>query len=139
MDPRAGYALKRLQVALRTRMDDVLSHEGLTTPQYSALSALEQEAGLSNAELARRSFVTPQTMIRILDLLEAAGLLARVAHPTHGRVLQVVLTEAGQARVAACHAGVNAVEAQMLGPLSTAERVQLNDLLGRCAEALEAS
>jgi DNA-binding MarR family transcriptional regulator len=55
MDDRIG---KRVQAGLRSGMDRALETKGLTTPQYAALSALERESGLSNAELARRSFVT---------------------------------------------------------------------------------
>ena len=56
---KIGYQLKRLQSLLRARMDAALDERGLTTPQYAALSAIEAAPGLSNAALARRSFVTP--------------------------------------------------------------------------------
>src|SRR5690349_14688618 len=121
MDPRVGHALKRVQAALRARMDEALSARDLTTPQYAVLSALEREPGLSNADLARRSFVTPQTMLKIVELLEAAGLVSRSAHPTHGRVLRAELTDEGRARVAACHAEVAAVEARTTARLSPDE------------------
>src|ERR1700722_9693573 len=86
-DDRIGYLLKRVQHSLRSRMDKVLESKGLTTPQYAVLSFLENEPGASSAELARRSFVTPQTMIRIVENLETLGLIRREPHPTHGRGL----------------------------------------------------
>ena len=137
MDRRVGYLVKRVQAALRNEMDRVLASEELTTPQYAAMSALEREPGLSNAELARRCFVTPQTMIRIVEGLEDKGSLARTEHPTHGRILEATLTTAGRKAVAACHQRVAAVEHQMLRALSEAERRSLADLLERCAAALE--
>ena len=79
VDRRAGYLVKRVQVALRSAMDRALLSEDLTTPQYGVLSALQKAPGLSNAELARRSFVTPQTMIRIVASLEDKGLVTRGA------------------------------------------------------------
>jgi DNA-binding MarR family transcriptional regulator len=136
MDDRVGYVLKKVQAALRGKMDEVLHARGLTTPQYAVLSALEREPGLSNAELARRSFVTPQTMLRILENLGALGLLAREPHPTHGRVQQVELTAKGKRLVAGCHHGVLAVEQRMLKGLSPTERHQLLELLARCAQSL---
>src|SRR5277367_4602784 len=63
---RLGYALKRAQHALRVRMDEVLRPLGLTTAQYAVICVIEQEAGISNAGLARAAFVTPQTMTGIL-------------------------------------------------------------------------
>ena len=65
-----GYIFKRTQLALRGAMDDALVTVNLTTPQYAALSEPSKEQGLSNAELARRCFVTPQTMHQILGGLE---------------------------------------------------------------------
>jgi len=59
---RIGYELKRAQHALRLGMDEELRGLGVTTPQYAAMSVLAEEPGLSNAQLARRSSVTPQTM-----------------------------------------------------------------------------
>ncbi|MCA9691846.1 MAG: MarR family transcriptional regulator [Myxococcales bacterium] len=134
---KIGYQLKRLQSLLRARMDAALDERGLTTPQYAALSAIEAAPGLSNAALARRSFVTPQTMIRILDKLLARGLIVRASHPEHGRVLQTTLTARGARLVARCHAGVDAVERQLVAPLDAAERGALLDALERCASALE--
>jgi len=136
---RVGNLLKRLQAGLRNAMDGVLLERGLTTPQYAALSALEREPGISNAELARRSFVTPQTMIRIVDNLESMGLIRRASHPTHGKVLMTTLTKSGAKLVASCHEDVARVEAQLLSDLRSSERNSLQQLLERCAVAIEAT
>ena len=137
MDRRIGYLLKRVQMALRAEMDHILVEKGLTTPQYSALCALESHPGISNAELARQAFVTPQTMIRIVENLEAMGHVARASHPTHGKILMTTLTRKGARLVASCHADIAAVEEHLFGPLSRGERAMLQTLLERCAHALE--
>ncbi len=139
MDEPVGYLLKRAQAALRSELDRVLESKGLTTPQYAVLSALERDPGLSNADLARRSFVTPQTMIRIVENLESLGLIRREPHLTHGRILVASLTREGKRLVGACHEGVDAVERRMLQGLSTSERSTLQKLLARCVDALEGS
>src|ERR1700685_2008204 len=97
-DPYAmiGFALKLAQQALRTRLDSGLREIGLTTPQYAVLNFLKDEAGASNATLARRAFVTPQTMQAILVALERSGLIARTPHPEHGRVQTTELTALGR-------------------------------------------
>jgi DNA-binding MarR family transcriptional regulator len=138
VEDRVGYLLKQAQHALRTAMDRALRERGLTTPQYAVLSALDEQPGLSNAELARRAFVTPQTMNSILVLLERAGLVERRPHAEHGRVLTTVLTPAGAELVRACHEAVERIEQRMLAPLSNAERAQLATLLRTCAKALRA-
>ncbi len=93
--------------------------------------------GLSGAELARRSFVTPQTMNVILTNLEAAGLVVRRPQPEHGRVLQTYLTEMGEDSVAKAHGLVEAVEGRMLDRLSQDDRRRLLEALRGCADALE--
>lgn len=117
-------------------MDEALKELGVTTPQYAALSVLAEEPGLSNAALARRSFVTPQTMNQILVRLEAAGLVKRRPHPEHGRVLQAHLTEEGEKLRRECERRVDAIEERMVYELSEEERLRLLELLRRCSEAL---
>ena len=132
-----GYELKRVQHALRLTMDRGLGEGGLTTPQYSVLSTLAAEPGLSGAELARRSFVTPQTMNVIVTKLEDAGLVQRRKHPVHGRVLQAYLTEAGRELVSRADEIADEITRRMLAGLDESERSRLLDMLRGCAEALD--
>lgn len=134
---RVGYELKRAQHALRVEMDGALRGVGLTTPQYAALAVLEGESGLSGAELARRCFVTPQTMNGIVVNLESAGLLERRPHPEHGRVLQAYLTGEGEAMVSRAHAPIEAIEERMLAGTGEDERGRLLRALRDCADTLE--
>lgn len=138
VEDRVGYAMKRAQHALRTRMDEALRGVGLTTAQYAALSALDEAPGLSGAELARRGFVTPQTMNGVVANLEAAGFLTRRQDPAHGRVLRGYLTEAGRETLGVAHGLVREIESRMVAPLDGAERERLVVALRRCADALEA-
>jgi DNA-binding MarR family transcriptional regulator len=136
LENRIGYELKKAQHVLRLRMDEALKELGVTTPQYAALSALAEEPGLSNAGLARRSFVTPQTMNQILARLEEAGLVERRPHPEHGRVLQAFLTKEGKKLRQDCATRVDAIEGRMVAELSEEERSWLLGMLRRCSAAL---
>src|SRR5919204_154925 len=84
-------------------MDAALRHLGITTPQYAVLTFLDESPGLSAAQLARRAFVTPQTMQRIVANLQAAGLIERDPHPELGRVLEVRLSDRGRGVLMECH------------------------------------
>jgi DNA-binding MarR family transcriptional regulator len=130
--------MKRAQHALRNGMDGALRDVGMTVAQYAALSALEAVPGLSGAELARRGFVTPQTMNGILVNLENAGLVVRRPHPEHGRILRSFLTEAGQELVSRAHVVVEDIERRMLAGLGWEDRRRLLEALRSCADALEA-
>ena len=139
MEEQVGYVLKQVQQVLRAKMDEAVGHRGLTTPQFAALNALGAGGELSGAALARRSFVTPQTMNGIVGNLAAAGLVARGADPIDARVVRVALTAAGRARLDACGRAVAAVEERLLSGLRPDERPWLLDALRRCAAALAAA
>ena len=105
-----GYAIKRAQQALRLHMDRQLKGLGLTAPQYNVLCSLEAEPGASNARLARRAFVTPQTMQSMLVKLDRAGLIERTPDAEHGRIQRTQLTKAGQDVLQQAHRSVRETE-----------------------------
>ncbi len=137
-DPYAtiGFALKQAQQALRTRLDSGLREIGLTTPQYAVLAFLEVEAGASNAALARRAFVTPQTMQAILIALERAGLVARTPHPEHGRVQMTQLTARGRGALKAASGIVADAEERLRNASAPFDPQAVAAMLLRLAEAL---
>ena len=133
---QVGYLVKQLQQEVRAAMDQALATHGTTMATYAAMAALAEDPDLSNAELARRCFVTPQTMNRIVRDLTDEGLVVRAPAPDHGRILQTSLTETGRARVAACRQDVDVVQDRMLRELDAAEVDVLTSLLTRCIAAL---
>ncbi|BCM26193.1 MarR family winged helix-turn-helix transcriptional regulator [Methyloradius palustris] len=92
---------------------------------------------ISNAELARAAFVTPQTMQGILVNLERGGLIVRRPRPEHGRAIMTELTMAGQKVVTEGAKAADAVENQLLSMLTIEEARLLCELLKRCAVALD--
>lgn len=139
MAKRLGYAVKRVQHALRTRVDEALRPLGLTAPQYAVLSAIELDPGISNAALARAAFVTPQTMQGIVSNLERSGLLRRTADPAHGRILRGELTPRGRKALGQAHALVTEIEAAIVASLSPDEVVNFAMRLTEWADALTPS
>lgn len=132
-----GYNLKVTQHRLRQHLDAELARVGITAPQNAVLLAVAGNPRMSNAELARAAFVTPQTMQAILVNLERAGLIARTPHPEHGRVIMTELTPTGQKAVADGAKAADIVERRMLSLLSDDEAKLLCDLLQRCAAGLD--
>ncbi len=133
---RVGYLIKRAQTVLHDAMTDALRSRDLTVTQFAVLTALDDEPGLSNADLARRAFVTPQSMHAVLQELERRQLVVRRTHPQHQRVLQAALTETGRRTLRSAADAVNIVEERMLGQLSEPARSRLASALSSCIEAL---
>jgi len=130
------YLIKRAQAALHAELGAALRRHGVTVAQYAVLTVLDEEPGLSNADLARRAFVTPQTMNQVLRELEGKRWVTRRAHPDHGRIRQADLTAEGRAVLRACHRAAGAIEERMLAPLSARDRRELDAALRACIDAL---
>ena len=133
---RVGYLIKRAQTVLHNAMADTLGPHGLTVTQFAVLTGLDEEPGLSNADLARRAFVTPQSMHAVLQELERLQFVVRRPHPQHRRVLQAVLTEAGRRTLTSAANAVDAMEEQMLRKLSNPARSRLASALSACIDSL---
>lgn len=116
-----GYLLRQAQVAHRQCMEHALAGAGLTPPQFSVLTMLVAYPGASGADVARLSLLTPQTVSVIVGNLERMGALQRTRHATHGRVLQMEVTEDGRRLLAQCRENVRAVEQDLLNGLSQAD------------------
>jgi DNA-binding MarR family transcriptional regulator len=130
------YLIKRAQAALHAALAPALRQHGATIAQYAVLTVLDEEPGLSNADLARLAFLTPQTMNQTLRGLEDKHWVTRRPHPGHARILQAGLTQEGRAVLRACHAAADAIEEQMLAGLSPEDRRQLEAALRACIDAL---
>src|SRR3954451_16047426 len=113
MEPRVSYLVGRLDRILRRRLGDALAPHGLSLPEYTALSVLAARSGLSNAQLARRSLITPQAANEVLSRLEGRKLVRPGADPDHGRVRRTELTAGGRRLLAQADAAVDRVEREM--------------------------
>jgi DNA-binding MarR family transcriptional regulator len=136
-DGAVGYLLRQAQLALRRAIDTALRDMGLTTPQFSLLSVLDVEPGLSGAELARASMLTPQTTNGIIAALERDGRIHRAAHPRDRRLLQIAVTAAGRSLVVQARERVLEVERRMTADLSDTQRTQFRRWLVACARSLD--
>jgi DNA-binding MarR family transcriptional regulator len=134
---RVAYSVGRLERAVRRELGRVTRRFGLTVAQYTALSVLEARGELSNAQLARWTFVSPQAMNEIVHAMAAKGLLARAPHHRHGRIVVIRLTSQGERILAQCAREAQRLEEIMLVRLSPLQRSQFRTLLRTCTEALE--
>ena len=132
-----GYLVKRVQQALRRRCDDALRPTGSSMAQYVVLRALADHQDASAAELARRCFVTRQSLQDVLRGLRAAGLVEDADLPARGRARALALTEAGRRRLDAADDAVKSVETSMLQGTSPESRSEVTSALTLCAENLE--
>jgi len=138
-ESRIGYLVYRLERRLRSRLDDAVRAQGVTTTEYVTLSVLRRHDGMSSAELARWAFVTPQAMNSVITALERRRLVRRRPDPQHRRVLRTSLTRKGIDVLDGCERSMDAIERDMLQQIAPDEVDRLRTLLVQCAHSLEAT
>ena len=133
---RLTYLVKRLEMAERARMEEVLAAHGVTLHQYTALSLLERRDGLSSAQLARRHFVTPQAMNQLVATLERDGLIRREPDAANRKILRASLSDKGREVLAACHVAVDELERRMLAGFTADQERAFREALERSLQGL---
>jgi len=131
MSQHAGYLLKVVQHEIRKKMDLELNKIDLTTAQYALMSVIDEFPGASNAELARKCFVTPQTMILIVRKLEERSIIKRRDSQSHGRIQKVDLTNLGSDTLKKAHSIVEGIENELFKDLTESDLSRLCELLNK--------
>ena len=124
-----SYIIGRLDRSLNRHIRHVLSPLGVTIGQYTALSVFDSRGQQSNAQLAERTLVSPQAANELIKVMAKNGWIERQPDPTHGRIIQISLTETGLALLQQCDAAIAKLEDAMLQELNEAERVTLKQQL----------
>jgi DNA-binding MarR family transcriptional regulator len=82
--PNLGFVLHDVARLLRKRFEQRVRGFGLTRSQWQVLVHLAQHEGINQVGLAEILEIEPITLLRILDRLEAAGLVERRTPPPTG-------------------------------------------------------
>jgi DNA-binding MarR family transcriptional regulator len=136
-EPGMSYAIARLHQRVFAGITERVAPYGLTALQFTTLSVLSRHgAPLSTSQLARRAFMTPQSMSEVIHALERKGLIKRNPHPNHRRTLPATLTAKGRRVLTACDASVSEFEDAMLDGFSDADRATFRDMIKAAARNL---
>lgn len=134
---RLGHVIKRVEQALISRKTQVLRAYDLTVPQYTTLLLLSRADGMSAAQLARDTLVTPPTMATVLTNLESKGLVERQPSLLHQKVLVAKATRAGRAAVKKADLAALRVEKQLADAFEPDELALYRDFLERTVKVLD--
>ena len=134
-----GLLFRQARDAMWARMERELAAAGheLNFSQFITLKRLSAgPAGVT--DLARAADLNPGAMTRLLDKLEARGLLVRVADPNDRRALHIHLTEAGIAMWRDVDQCGQRVRERALRDMDDATRTQLTRLAEQVRDNLVA-
>lgn len=133
-DGHLPYLLSQAQAAMRLALERALADLGVTPPQFSILTMIDSYPGLSGADLARLTMLTPQTVNLIVRNLERDGLIAKSPDDVHGRILRLQTTAAGHALRARCRERASRVDKRVIAGLAASEEKVVRRWLVRLAK-----
>ena len=98
LDNSYGYLINLAAQRLKYELHQIFQARGydITPEQWAVLNRLWEQDGLSQVELAERTFKDKPSTTRILNLLEQKGIVLRRRDAEDGRVMHVFLTKAGK-------------------------------------------
>lgn len=123
-----GYRLRLAQQAVFR--DFATSVQGLSPGRVGLLIYIDANPGVTQSRLAEAAERDRSTMVGVLDLLEARGLIER-RRGADRRTNGLWLTRAGRTLLARALRSIVRHEQRIAARLSAAERRQLLELLGK--------
>jgi MarR family 2-MHQ and catechol resistance regulon transcriptional repressor len=112
----------------------LVANHGLTLSEYEVLMLLARapDGVMRRVDLAHEVRLSPSGVTRMLDRLEAGGLVSKALCDKDARVTYAQLTEAGVAKLEECAPGHVAAAERLLGErFDEHELTSLVELLGR--------
>jgi len=134
----AGVALLRTADLVKRHFTALAAPLDLTLPQYNVLRILRgaEPDGLPTLEIRERMIEREPGITRLLDRLEAKGLVDRKRCPTDRRRVDCRITAAGLELVTRLDAPVDAADRAAMSGLSPKEIAILVDLLDRIRDTV---
>lgn len=130
-DESAAYLMRRILNCMAAEVDLALEPRDLTSAQWVPLFKLHMGEASTVAELAGACQLDAGAMTRLLDRLEAKGLVERVRSSEDRRVVNLQLTKEGRESAKQIPSVLCKVQNAFLQGLSVEEWQQLKDLLRR--------
>jgi DNA-binding MarR family transcriptional regulator len=131
-----GFALAQACKSHRYAIDSVLQAHHLRVGQEMILLQLWAGEGISQSQLVERICVEPPTMTKMLQRMEAEGLITRRPNPDDARVSLVYLGDLGRQIEQQVAESWERVESQAMAGMTAEERMLLRRLLMQVRENL---
>ncbi|MBL8378156.1 MAG: MarR family transcriptional regulator [Burkholderiales bacterium] len=126
-----GYNLRRAEVRMRGLVAEALGRDDLRAVEYSMLSLLASNRGVTHKQLGEALSVKRPNLVALVDRLEARGLIERAVVDLDRRSQSLALTAAGSALLARMDARLDALEAAFFATWSARDKASLRALLTR--------
>jgi DNA-binding MarR family transcriptional regulator len=128
-----GYLLRRAQVTIFQRFFELFAEADIRPVQYSILTVIESNPGLSQKQLAARLGIKKTNLVGLIDELEARGLARRKPTENDRRSHALYLTPRGTVLIARLHRLDASLNARISRMMSAEERRRFCEILRQIA------
>lgn len=135
---RIFQSLRRIIRAIEIHSQKLSHDHQITGPQLGCLLALKQHGALTTTRLAHTVFLSPSTVVGIVDRLEEKGLVSRLRSTTDRRQVQIGLTDTGNRLADSAPSPLQATLAGGLQNLPALELVSITLALDKLVSLMEA-
>jgi DNA-binding MarR family transcriptional regulator len=95
-DQSVGFLVNDVARLLRRNFNRRAQELGLSQARWQALAYLSRQEGVNQVSLAESLEIQPMTLVRLIDRLQEAGLVARRPDPGDRRAFRLYLTAAAR-------------------------------------------
>lgn len=139
MPSKFGFLSYEISHVIRQRFNKEAENIGLTHAQWRVLVHLSGNENCRQIDLAESLEIKPITLVRQIDLLEAAGLIRRNKDTSDRRAYRLELMPKAYLVMQELWNIADAVEAEVLGTLTASEQETLTTLLERVKNSISPS
>jgi DNA-binding MarR family transcriptional regulator len=131
LNERIGYLLRRAQLAVFNDFFQTFSDFGISPAQYSILTVIARNPGLSQTEVADALGIKKTNFVAMIKELEKRGLVLRTAMPTDKRSFALTLSLSGASHLAKLHGAAQEHESRVRASFGADHYAALMDPLSR--------
>lgn len=135
-DQSMGFLVSDVARLLRRNFNRRAQELGLSQAQWQALAYLSRQEGVNQVTLAESLEIQPITLVRLIDRLQEAGLVAREPDPEDRRAVRLYLTPAAVPLLARMWSLAAETREEAMAELSEESREMLIETLRRMKQNL---
>jgi len=135
---RVLQSLRRIIRAVEIHSKKLAHNYKITGPQLGCLSAIKENGPLTTTKLAQAVYLSPSTIVGIIDRLEEKGLVMRQRGNSDRRQVQICLTEGGEQLLDRAPSALQDTLAEALKRLPELEQVSISLALEKIVDLMEA-
>lgn len=135
---RVLQSLRRIIRAVEIHSKKLVHSHNITGPQLGCLAVINENGPLTTTKLAKAVYLSPSTIVGIVDRLEERNLVTRKRGSKDRRQVQICLTEAGEQLLGRAPSALQDTLAEALKSLPELEQVSITLALEKIVDLMEA-